>query len=378
MNADIRPAKSSLHMFDNSHLKTAGMITLAVQHPKTKYTEELDFYVATAHNQPLIGWEACLAFDLLSLHNDNICAVNTAAPNNHITHEMIATKYADLFEGYGKLSGEVHLQVDESVPPVRMPLRKLPVVIKEKVRAELEMLQREGIIAPVAEPTPWISALLVVAKPDGRVRICIDPKPLNKALMRDHYPMPTIDDVLPKLAEAKVFSSVDASNAFWHLCLDEESSKLTTFETPFGKFRWLRLPYGVSPAPELFQRRIHEALSGLKGVACIADDMLVYGCGDTLEEAQQDHDRCLTELLDRCREKRIRLNKGKMKINLSSVKFMGYELTQDGLKADKQKTEAIASMPPPTDRQRRDATTWYGDILSPFCSNFFGHSGTDS
>jgi len=71
----------------------------------------------------------------------------------------------------------------------------------------------------------------------GDIRICIDPKSLNKALLRDHYPLPTIDDVLPKLANAKVFSTVDAKNAFWHLALDEESSKLTTFETPFGKFR---------------------------------------------------------------------------------------------------------------------------------------------
>ena len=108
---------------------------------------------------------------------------------------------------------------------------------------------------------------------------------------------------------------------------------------------------GVSPAPELFQRRLHEELSGLSGVACIADDMLVYGCGDTLEQAQKDHDRCLLALLDRCRQKRIRLNRDKMKINCSSVKFMGHELTRDGLKADKRKTEAISSMPPPTDRQ---------------------------
>ena len=122
-------------------------------------------------------------------------------------------------------------------------LRKLPVAIKEKVHAELDRLLREGIIAPVTELTPWISALLVVTKPNGSVRICIDPKPLNKALMRDHYPMQTIDDVLPKLSQAKVFSTVDAANAFWHLRLDEESSKLTTYETPFGKFRWLRLVF---------------------------------------------------------------------------------------------------------------------------------------
>jgi len=135
------------------------------------------------------------------------------------------------------------------------------VPIKEKVGRKLQYLQDEGIIAPVREPSAWISALLVVTNTNGDTRICIDPKTPNKALLRDHYPMITIDDVLPQLANAKVFSAVDARNAFWHLAPDEESSKLTTFETPFGKFRWLRLPYGVKPAPELFQRRMNEVLS---------------------------------------------------------------------------------------------------------------------
>ena len=105
-----------------------------------------------------------------------------------------------------------------------------------------------------------------------------------------------MDDVLPKLSNARIFSTVDASNAFWHVKLDEESSRLTAFETPFGKFKWLRMPYGISPAPEIFQRKMLEALSGLHGIACIADDILVFGCGDTADEARVDHDRNLIEL----------------------------------------------------------------------------------
>ena len=124
--------------------------------------------------------------------------------------------------------------------------------------------------------------------------------------------MPTIDDVLPKLTKARVYSTVDAANAFWHMQLDEQSSMLTTFETPFGKFRWLRMPYGASPAPELSMRKMHEALSGLSGIECIADDVLIYGCGDTVSEATRDHDRNLIALLDRCREMNIKLNRDKM------------------------------------------------------------------
>ena len=167
-----------------------------------------------------------------------------------------------------------------------MPLRRPPIAIKSKVKAKLDEMVANNIIAPVSEPTDWISALLVVTKPNGDIRVCCDPKPLNKALLRNHHLMPTIDDILPELTDAKVFSSVDASHAFWHVELDDESSKLTTYETPFGRYRWLRLPFGISVAPEEFQRRLQSELTGLQGIAVIADDILIFGCGETVEEAE--------------------------------------------------------------------------------------------
>ena len=100
--------------------------------------------------------------------------------------------------------------------------------------------------------------------------------------------MPTIDDVLPRLANAKVFSTVDVTQGFTHLRLDKPSSALTTFETPWGRYRWLRLSYGLAPSPEIFQFRMHQLVEGLDNVACIADDFLIYGCGETVAEAQID------------------------------------------------------------------------------------------
>jgi hypothetical protein len=158
--------------------------------------------------------------------------------------------------------------------------------------------------------------------------------------------MPTIDSVLPKLSNARVFLTVDAKNAFWHCKLDEASTKLTTFQTPICKYIFLCLPYGVSPAPEIFQRKILEALEGLNGVACIVDDILVFGCEDSETVAQQDHDRNLTELLERCRLQGIKLNKDKMKLNQESVTFMGHELTSSGLRPDENKISALQQMPP--------------------------------
>jgi len=113
-----------------------------------------------------------------------------------LTETSILGEYPDLFEGIGLLDGDVHLEV-EAVQPVQMPLRRIPIGIRDKVENELKHLETEGIIAPVTEPSRWISSLLIVTKLSGKIRLCIDPRPLNKALKRAHYTIPMIDDILP-------------------------------------------------------------------------------------------------------------------------------------------------------------------------------------
>ena len=114
--------------------------------------------------------------------------------------------------------------------------------------------------------------------------------------------------------------------------LDKESSVLTTFETSFSRYRWLRLPFGNSPSPKIFQAKMHETLNGLKGVACIADDILIFGCGETKDEADTDHDRNIIVLLNRCQEKGLHLNKEKLQLRHKSTIFRGRELTSEGLR----------------------------------------------
>lgn len=137
-----------------------------------------------------------------------------------------------MFEGLGQMPDEVHLKVGPAVQPVQMPLRRLPIRIKDSVERELQQMCRDGIIEPVSKASAWLSAFLVVPKPNGRIRIRVGPKPLNRALQRSQYRMPTIDDVLPLLTNAKIFSLVDAKNGFWLLKLDDQSSKLTSCSTP--------------------------------------------------------------------------------------------------------------------------------------------------
>ena len=147
-----------------------------------------------------------------------------------------------------------------------------------------------------------------------------------------------------------MFTVLDAKNGFWHIQLDESNSYATTFGTPWGRYRWLQMPFGLSPAPEEFQRRIDIALEGLPGQKAIADDILVFGSGDTDEEAFRDHDRHLNGVFNRCQQKGNKLNAEKMQFRQKQVTYMAHVISSEGLGVDPDKLKSIIEMPPPTDK----------------------------
>ena len=133
---------------------------------------------------------------------------------------------------------------------------------------------------PVTKPTLWITSMLAVPIKNRPIRICLDPKDLNKAILLENYRMPTIEDIATRLLEAKLFSVLDTKNEFWQVKLNEESPYLATFHTPFGRYRGCKLPFGINSAPEVFQRIMHELIEGLT-----FDYLVVPGFGDTFVEA---------------------------------------------------------------------------------------------
>ena len=115
--------------------------------------------------------------------------------------------------------------------------------------------------------TEWVNSIVVVSKPDGKIRVCLDPKDLNRAIMRERFQLPTREEIFAGMADATVFSKLDASQAFWQLRLSEDSKSLTTFNTPFGRYRYCRLPYGLCSAPEVFHKAMEVMMEGLEGVS---------------------------------------------------------------------------------------------------------------
>ena len=136
------------------------------------------------------------------------------------------------------------------------------------------------------------------------------------------------------------------------------------------------MPFGISPAPEEFQRRLDNALQGFDGVMPIFDDILIFGAGDTEAEAMADHDAKLRALMQRCREKGIKLNKEKLKLRCKEVPFMGHVISANGLKADPTKIQGIQEMPTPSSKQDAETSSRYGQLLATVCPEFVGSYST--
>ena len=302
----LQDTSTVLKSWTGNLIRPTGQCRLVVQNPKNNKKYRVPFIVVQEQLTPILGLKATEAMGLVSINENNIQAEQPVHSLKLETEQDVIAAYPGVFgAGIGTLPGIQHLQTDPSVRPRISPTRRVPYALSEQLADELKAMEKEGVIKRVEEPTPWENSLVTTEKANGKLRICIDPRHLNTALERERYPMKTLEDVLPKLQNCKVFSVVDLKSGYWHVRLDDESSLLTTFNSPNGRFRWCRLPFGLNVSSEIFQRRLEAALEGLEGVASVADDIFILGPGDTHADAVVAHDQNLQALLDRCLEQGI-------------------------------------------------------------------------
>ncbi|UYV84832.1 K02A2.6-like, partial [Cordylochernes scorpioides] len=332
---EIFQTNRKLTSYTGHEIKIKGIATLNC---KTKNkTESLEFFIADGYYQPILGIEAIEKLSLIKKCD----AVQTEQNNSA---KEILNRHKNIFEGIGRLPIEHKIRLKENATPVIAPSRKIPFSIREKVKAELERMEKLDIIEKVEEPNEWTHPIVVVQKPSGDVRICMDPRELNKYVQRERYILPTAETIFSELKGATVFSVFDASSAFWQVPLDKESTNLCTIATPFGRFRFKRLPYGLNSASEVFQRCINNILSGLQGTACYMDDILIYG--NTMEE----HNRNLETVLRRLEENNVKLNAKKQQIAVNKVNFLGHIISRDGIAIQASRAEAIQKLKRPENK----------------------------
>lgn len=157
----------------------------------------------------------------------------------------VIKEYQHLFSGIGCFPGEYDIKVDPNVAPKVHPPRIIAHALKPKVKEELDRMVREKVITKVETPTAWVNLIVVVEEPNGKVRICLDPRDLNRGILREHYPLKTVEEVAATLKDAQVFSTLDAASGFYQIKLTERSTWVTTFNTPYGRYKFERLPFGI-------------------------------------------------------------------------------------------------------------------------------------
>ncbi|XP_053692358.1 uncharacterized protein K02A2.6-like [Sabethes cyaneus] len=376
-NVKIQPSTLRLQSFGGSPINVLGQVKIPCRRKGRRF--RLVLQVVDVNHRPLLSAKASRMLGFVKFCKSVVFGSANANLSSEelfkvyrIEARKVVEKYSELFRGYGKFAGTVSLEVDSNVVPSIQSPRRVPIAMRDKLQKELESLENDGIIVKEKMHTEWVSNIVIVqrAGPESEnIRICLDPIPLNKALKRPNLQFNTLDEILPELGKAKVFSTVDAKKGFWHVELDENSSKLTTFWTPFGRYRWTRLPFGISSAPEIFQMKLQEVIQGLSGVECLADDLLVFGSGDTLKEALENHNKCLQKLFQCLAEQNVKLNKSKLKLCQSSVKFYGHVLTDNGLQPDESKISTIQHFPVPLNRKEVHRFVGMVNYLSRYIPN---------
>ena len=317
-------------------------------------------HVVKSNGPTVIGLPTCRALKLVTLNyamtigpiagrdTDTTAALPTyiTRPKGDETAKArILNEYAYVFDGIGCFEGEYHITLDSTVPPVVYSPRRVPVALREPFKYERDTLIKQGIMVKVDRPTDWVNSCVCVTKPNGKLRLFLDPKDLNKAIQRPHHYTPTLGDVLPKLNGAQFFTLLEARSGYWNIKLDEESSYHTTFNSPYGRHRFTRLPFGLNFAQDVFQNKVDETFSDIHGVTGISDDIIVAG----YKSDGSDRDVSLTAVLVRARATGLCFNDKKMVVRCKRIPFFGNIIGADGIEPDPDKVTAICNMTAPTD-----------------------------
>ena len=278
-----------------------------------------DVHIYDSITSALISWATAKQLGILPEHYPEpatqIHAMHTGhhTSNPLPTADQIMEEFPSVFDGQVRtMPGEqFHIALTKDAHPfcVTIP-RSIPFAYREKLKQEIDLLIDQGIITPVTDPTDWC-ALIVVAPKKGtdRIHMCMDLSKLNRFVRREHYPSVTPAEAVTDIhqSQAKFFTVFDALKGYHQCPLDEESQNLTTFITTFGRFKYLRALYGISSISEHYNRRMDEAFVGIQGIRKIVDDVVIF------DKDEQQHVEHVREILHRCKDRGISLNRDKFK-----------------------------------------------------------------
>lgn len=324
--------------YSSNRVNIHGTINLMCFDPEKNLERSAEFLVVDDALEPLLGLSTCIEFGLI----ERLSTMRSLQMPRNL--DEFVNKYRGMFDEVGKFPGKVSIKLkDDSVPSLHYK-KRIPLSMSNRLKTELDQMVRAGIISPVNHPTDWVNNVQLVEKPDGKLRICLDPKPLNACIKREHFLIPTIDDVTSRLSGKRIFTVLDLSNGFWHMELDNKSAELTTFMTPFGRYKFNRLPFGVNCAPEIFQKKMVQTFGDIPNLIIYFDDIAIAA------ENEEEHDKTLSGVMERARENNVKFNSKKIQYKQNKITFMGHIISEGEIRPRHKYLRAILDIKKPRNR----------------------------
>ena len=327
--------------YSKQSVKIVGKVVVTCSHADA--TKRCVFYVTDLNDMKIfLGLTFCKTFNLVEIlcRDDCICnkisvdvlneflaGLDVPNPNqNQMDHAYLlpvdtgiklrpdckahgTELFPEHFNGLGTMKDViVKLNVDNSITPVVQPPRKIPQAMIDPLKQEIEQMIKLGVIRKldINEATEWCHNLVTVHKPNGKLSVCLDPRAINKALRFNIHNARIFQNVMSSIREVLKVSTIDAHSGFWTLPMDESSQLLTTFNTPWGRYCFTKMPFGLNQAQNFFQFYMDFHFQNINSTTnVIADDVMIHS--ETIEQ----HDKHLIEALNKCHELGLKLNSDK-------------------------------------------------------------------
>lgn len=359
---------TDIHMkgYGESPIATQGVVKTVVSCGDRHVNGFVFVVVAKGSNVMGVNLFEELGFDVnipkfLLAQQASVAQVEQAVVQHSVQYRQ---QFSDLFGQAQEIIGFQHRpKVDASVAPKAQAYWRVPLALQAEVVSELERMLAEGILEPI-DASEWVSNMVIVRKSSGGVRICCNLADVNKAIIADRYPLPTIDDLGRVFNGSQYFSKLDVRGAYLQVSLCSEVRHMMAMVTPLGLVQWTRLPMGLCSAPSCFQKILAQILKGCKGAVHLIDDIIV--CGRT----RREHDERLLEVLSRLRKHRVTLSGEKCLFGVCDLDFTGFHVSGAGVSPMKSNVDAMLLMPEPQNvKQVRSFVSSVG-FYQKFIPNF--------
>ena len=383
----LDPVQTMLTAYNGSLISLYGILcTPILWQPNTPGAQPCMihsyWYIVDTPGPALLGLPACEKLAVVQVN----CAVKTTQPDRSQTGttpmqaaraakppttrtskskcikstDDLMRGFPDRFTGIGKFPGKYKIQLCPDAHPVIHAPRKCLITLCPKVKEHLAKMEALGVITHVDQPTDWVSSITYIQKANGELCLCLDLHDLNRATCHNHHKMPTVEEVTHEFANSHYFTKLNTHHGYWSIVLDEESSLLTTFNSPFWRYPFLHLPFGLVYSQDIFQKKMDHFLEECPGCIRIANDITIHGC------IEAEHDAHLQNLMQVACKYGVVFNPQKTHVKAPAINFFGCLYNANGVHPDPEKVDAVHALTAPTNVTELQEFLGIVTYLSPF------------